>query len=364
MTRSGQTTIEINGRKYNAHTGELLKSIDSTVSKTTKAVSAAGRGTLQDISRSSSTAVSRVRRTTERSQTLIRQAVKKPAKAAAVKKVVNNQAMSEIKAPSHAKAKPIITKYDKARLSRAQSVEQSKLVSKFSGASKNLDLTHPQKTAVRHIDQLAVKPAPKTASKQTAPVRPAGRPTSPAHSILEQGLKNAQSHNQKLATSNKKTKSGKKSFFKTKVASYSAGALAFLLLTGFFAYQNIPNLSMRYASARSGITASIPGYQPSGFSLSNKIQYNPGQITLNFSSNSDDRDFSITQRETSWNSDALLSGYVSTKTDQIQKYEDKGRTIFLYGDNSATWVNGGVWYDINGNSQLNSDQLIRIATSM
>lgn len=86
---------------------------------------------------------------------------------------------------------------------------------------------------------------------------------------------------------------------------------------------------------------------------------------LNYSSNSDEREFTITQRDSNWNSETLKSNYVlGASTEAPQTYEDKGRTIYLFGEGAATWVSNGIWYEIKGDSKLTPDQLVRIATSL
>lgn len=365
---SKQSTIQINGKQYDAKTGRILNDFTSKPKTTTPAQPVARRtsvNAVQDVSRSSTQAVTKKRRPTDRSHTLMRQAVRKPAAKSTIKTVASAnatkpQALSPIaKKPVAQNSKThLTTQQDVARHMRANSIKKSHQISKFNNKmpaqAPVSNMTQPK------ITSLPVKPAP---AKRQQPIQSA--PTSQARisSMIEDGMRNAQSHKQERP-SNKKSSGRASKLFKKKSFSYGAAALSVLLLTGFFAYQNIPNISMRYASTRSGINASMPKYQPSGFALSNKIEFNPGQVTLNFASNSDERGFSITQRETSWNSDTLLNSYVAEQSDQIQKYEDKGRTIYLYGDNNATWVNGGVWYDINGDSKLNSDQLIRIASSL
>lgn len=247
---------------------------------------------------------------------------------------------------------PLTKQLDIARVKRAEQVKRSNLVSKFGQGGTKIQHPIEQPLETRQVINMEVRPAPEMPRKAAV---------SSVQAVLENGLKNAQSHKQPLHLPKKSRakKSGKSKFI-----NYAAGTLAVLLLGGFIAYQNVPNISMRYAATRSGINASLPGYQPSGFSLNRNIEYNPGQITMEFNSNSDEREFSITQKETTWNSESLYKNYVVAKGGQNQKYEDKGRTIYLYGENNATWVNGGIWYDLNGDSQLNSDQLIRIATSM
>jgi hypothetical protein len=120
---------------------------------------------------------------------------------------------------------------------------------------------------------------------------------------------------------------------------------------------------MRVASARSGVHGSLPGYQPAGFGLNGAISYKPGQITVSYKSTSDNRSFQITQSVSSWNSDTLRDSYVATNHPSYQMVNPKGKTVYLY-DSNATWVDGGIWYRVEGDSQLNSDQLQNIANSL
>lgn len=354
MGKANQAFITINGKKYDARTGKLVTSLHSHTQAAevkkpaTIAKPVATNRIVSDIARAPATA--HKRRQQARSQTLMRNAVKKPT---ATPKT--HPAKSATHSQPHPR-KPTIPKiqhFDVARHTRAAAVKKSELVTKFNNSAI---IQHPietvQTAVTERIEHMPVRPAP--VLKAT---------NSHVQSVLDRGLKSAQSHTQTF-TPEKASKRKNNKRGKGRLTSLAAGGLAIALLIGFFAFQNIPNISVRYATARSGVQASLPGYKPSGFALSNRIQYNPGQITLNFASTTDERAFKITQRETAWNSETLMSNYVTTKSDQVQKYEDRGRTIFIYGNNNATWVNGGVWYDINGDSQLNSDQLIRIATSM
>lgn len=151
---------------------------------------------------------------------------------------------------------------------------------------------------------------------------------------------------------------------KRKTLNLGAGLAALLLLGGFILFQNSPNLSMRLAATRAGFNAQLPNYQPAGFGMSGPIQYGPGQVTVNFRSNSDDRNFNLTQRVSQWNSESLLDNFVLANNKTYQTYQDRGRTIYIYDGNNATWVSGGVWYQIEGNSRLSSDQLLRVANSI
>ena len=126
----------------------------------------------------------------------------------------------------------------------------------------------------------------------------------------------------------------------------------------------MPNLSVRVAAARAGFDANMPGYKPSGYSFSGPINYSPGQVTITFKSNTDNKAYSVTQRASNWNSDALLSNYVVAENKQYQTYLDRGRTLYIYDGSNATWVDNGVWYQVEGDAEITTDQLVRIAASI
>lgn len=365
MGTNSQTSIEINGKRYDARTGKLFPS--DTLPPTDSAAPA--RKLPSDVRPRPAAVPITVHKPAERSKTLMRHAVKRPTphhhtKPAAVHTMSD---ISRSPQPKHTVAASAAASrlVDKKRAERATQVQRSALVSKYSdimskpsGSVAGIPnpTQHSHEPVAKRVQPLAVQAAPVLAQ---LPVSiPSNHRT---ESVLARGLREAQSHNQTAPhVSQPRTKRAKRGRF----ATIGASAMAVLLLSAFIAYQYLPNIAIRYAATRAGISAELPGYRPAGFALSSRIQYNPGQIKINFGTNTDDRNFSITQRSTNWNSEALMSNYVAAASEQVQTYEDKGRTIYLYGDSNATWVNGGIWYDIKGNSQLNSDQLIRIATSM
>lgn len=140
-------------------------------------------------------------------------------------------------------------------------------------------------------------------------------------------------------------------------------AFSILLLGGFFAYQYMPNIAMRVAASKAGFSARLPGYQPSGFSLQRPLKHSPGRVTASYKDPKGDRQFQLIQRSSTWNSETLLDNVVTASNQPYQTYQNKGNTIYIYGDSNATWVSGGVWYQIEGGVALSSDQLLRIANS-
>jgi hypothetical protein len=187
--------------------------------------------------------------------------------------------------------------------------------------------------------------------------------------MIESALGSAQSHKEVHPSIKPTATKRRKSFAKrlgvsSRSMAMSSAVLAVVLLAGFFAMHNVPNFAMRVAATRAGFDAELPGYRPAGFSFKGPINYSAGKVTVSFKSNSDTRAYDVTQQSSKWNSDALLSNYVLAEKKQYQTYQDRGRTLYIYDGSSATWVDNGIWYQIEGESQMTADQLVRIAASI
>lgn len=365
-----KSVIELNGQMYDTSTGKLLENIaakaKSHKTKTSKASSQVKH--LDGFSRRVGAvkrpvmpvAPTKIHQQPQKSQTLMRTAVKKPvppakihAKAPATSAVAHKK-QSTISQSFVAPVRP-------GRVIRATNTPKSTLISKFGASAASI------KTEV-----LPVKTEPAThvvaAKKLSEPV-PAviNHPqqtvalADPFQSALEQAL----SHEQPRA---KKTKMhhrvARKLHVSPKVVSLASFTLVALAISGMLAYQNLPELAMKVAATRAGLSASLPSYQPSGYSMAGPITYQPGQVTVNYKSASDDRAFNVVQKNSSWNSETLLENFVATTNTPYQTFQSNGRTIYIYGGNKATWVDGGIWYSIDGKSNLSSDQLLRIAASL
>ncbi len=284
----------------------------------------------------------------QRSATLMRQAVPQPhhpVKQKPAQAVLNQRATQ--------------------RLERAKAIQKSSQIKRFGQhPSSHQPTTHsqaPKKSAsLRAVSAQAKTDHHRPAHHKPTPVTG----LTPAEKLVTDALKKARSH-EAVAKAKKphRRRLSHSLGLSSKATRFVAGSLAFLLLAGFFVYQNMPNLSMRLASSRAGFSAHQPGYQPAGFSQDKLVTYSPGKVTISFHSNSDDRQFKIVQQASNWNSQALAENYLEANDKTYQKYEAGGRTIYIYDGSNATWVNGGVWYQIEGNSRLSSEQILRIATS-
>jgi len=149
-----------------------------------------------------------------------------------------------------------------------------------------------------------------------------------------------------------------------KILGASAACLAIFMLASFFAYQNIPSVAMRVAASRAGFSGHFPENTPAGFAFKGPIFFTKGAISLSYKSNTDNRKFTITQKPTDWTSETLMTDFLMASRLQYQTFHDKGLTVYIYSEGSATWVDKGVWYSISSSGALSSDQILAIAGSM
>jgi hypothetical protein len=296
----------------------------------------------------------------QRAKTLMRSAVKKPAS-------VQSSHIQKAGSTPETNSQPIITApahVDAVRFSRAQEVNRSKFITRFNPA------TSP-KHLVKKSAHIALKTPPKTEDHITghisAPVvEPEVSSSSGEHQdIFAEALSLANSHQETGPVKTKRRhRAARKLHLSSRAMNVSISILIVFALGGFIALQNKPNIEMRLAASKAGMHASLPGYQPAGFSFKNVLSA-PGAVKVSFISNTDNsRAFSILQSTSNWNSETLRDSFVATASQPYQTREANGKTIYLYGDSNATWVDGGVWYKVEGNSSLNSTQLLNIASSL
>lgn len=347
----GAQFIVINGKKYDAKTGRLIENTTPVTPLTKPAPGVALDGFSRRPKTAKPVVAHAIHQKTEKSKTLMRGAVKKP---------ITNKVHAKAHHVSHAPqqtqgtAKPVA--YE--RFNRAAAVPKSHAISRF-GISHKQEITPAR---MQHsIAQIPVKPAPAV----TMPVPKQAVSRKEISNPFAAAVENATSHEQiKPKKQTKRHKIARALKVSPRMVSVGSAVFAIVLLGGFFVYQNVPVMAMRVAAARSGVDAQIPSYKPGGFALSGPITYSTGKISVNYQSASDNRSFRITQSNSAWNSETLLENYVAVNRRAYQTFQDRGKTIFIYDGSNATWVDRGVWYQIEGASALNSDQLLRIANSL
>jgi hypothetical protein len=354
--------IELNGKQYDAVSGAFMSSTAPKQAKTPPVVDnfmhakpAPVRPTIADPLQaqpahhhSKTPAQHITAHRPEHPKTLMRRAVQRPdiAAPAKLKVAAPAPASTSLIKPSNSLHKQSVSSINQSRMARAKQVNQLGVINRFSDIG-----SRPPQPA------LVGRPYAPTAYNSPATAQNAVQPRSESQALFDKALANATSHQQ--------TYSGKAASHGMRRGHVAiiASAFALIFAGGFLMYHSVPSMNLNIASAKAGFHASMPSYQPPGFSLG-QFTYGPGSVTISYRSNSDTRKFSVVQRTSTWDSAALLSNFVKVTKQQYQTYQVSGRTVYLYGDNNATWVDGGIWYVVNGETALSNNQLLKMAGSL
>ena len=364
-----QKTITINGRAYDAVTGLPVESSKAaaqakpSVPKRAPQVSVAARPVVKPAAKPVAPAAS----------------VKK-APAATVAKTTTpsrGKAVSETVHSSVQKSKTLMRRSAK-KPATPQKITRRSQPGKHMDFARNTNVSkfapHPVVKEVKTASASPVKaPLITSIDKPAQPHPTAARALAKAHAKKQATVKAAQPKSSKevkdaaiakaLATPKAKVKKAPKNKW-VKRGIIIGAALLLLVVTLFAIYKFIPSVSVSIAAAQAGIEARYPDYTPDGFALKQPVTYADGEVNLTFKSNSNDSNYSINQKRSSWDSSATLDNVVIPAVGQnYATTKERGLTIYTY-DKGAAWVNGGILYTISGDAQLSGDQIRRIATSL
>jgi len=356
IVRKNNNIIEINGKLYDVTTGAALA--DSTSSQAATKPIAADRI-------SSPTAVKPLTRDVTRqaakhssshspkpARTLMRQAVKKPGpslkrrfKAQGLIDELDRQSLNSVAINNTAQ------RLDAKRLQHAEQVAKSQLVNHFSPA-----------TTSNANQQAAWQPPVTTHSPQTADGNHPAKAIQPAKTLKTTA--DMLEHAVQQATSYREMPPGRSRHHRAKRrAGIGAAAVLSVALLAVAVTQNLSNVRLQIASARAGFSAGLPGYQPAGYSLG-QLNYSNGVVDAQFHTSSGDGLYTITQKQSSWDTLTLRDNFVAPVDPNYQTAKAGSRIIYLYGNNNATWVSGGILYIIQANGSLSNNQLVELASSL
>lgn len=288
-------------------------------------------------------------RGTQRSKTLVRSGVSKPLS------LKNKGTGLFISSANRTR----VSKINSSRAFRASQTSKASTVNKFQGYSntpKTNTAPVPSRTAaVQTTQAVNAKSLPSlttTVSHQNL------------ERLLDQALHRADAHKKAMQGKLPGRNWWQKVLDAPKWASLGSLALAIAILGGFFAWQNIPQVSMRLAANRANVAAAVPAYTPPGFSFSGPIEYSDKTVAIDYRANSDDsRKYVLTQQSSNETSPSLVANSLSNN--KVQTSQINGTTVYIYGDqNHATWVNHGVRYTIEDNAKLDTDQILKIVDSL
>ncbi len=324
----GKHVVTINGKHYDSHTGLPIDDATfhspETATPTQKSI-AAQRASIK---------ASIMHNKPQKSQTLRRKTMKKPTRT-----------------PSKGSMDFIGGK-------KPRVVQKSAAISKFAAHPA---VATPVHAAKEPSETVTPHPIMEKVTKQHIPSQPAHKPAHnhpSANQLKKQAIETAL-ENSKPAKAHRT----KKRF--PKLVSIGSATLAVMLLAGYLTYLNMPTISIRVAAAQAGIDATYPTYHPSGYSLSGPIAYDTGEVNLRFAANTGPHNFTITEKKTNWDTTAVLENHVEQNSNgNYIPHKRSGLTIYTYGESQAAWVNGGIFYTIDGDAPLSDDQILRIATSL
>ncbi|HRV75830.1 MAG: DUF4367 domain-containing protein [Candidatus Nomurabacteria bacterium] len=139
--------------------------------------------------------------------------------------------------------------------------------------------------------------------------------------------------------------------------------IALFIVGTYVMYLNIPSINIKVAENKSGVAVSEPSYTPEGYKLSNSIEVETGKVELSFKKSDGDA-YNVSQKVSDWDSKALLENKILKETKEYSAFTDRGLTIYVY-DDKATWVNQGKVYEIQlDGSNIDTEEMVRIAGSM
>ena len=363
MSKSA-SIVEINGSRYDAATGQLVgavkqaagaikpgsgKVMDGFIRRTSQAKpmvatrNKARSASSQGIKKTAQA----VHRTAEHSQTLMRQIVSQP------------KLKSSAKANSSSPANRRSTAINSVRAFRAKTILKNSGVRRF-GILKPRNDNQPVEVAQGEV----IKATQPTVIKSSAIVK--ANPSLVANvsgaqleRMLDHALLRADAHKKAI----KANVHGWRRIAKLPRWMITGVVLLVVLAGGsIFAWQRVPQVSLKFASSRAHIDASVPAYTPLGFSLVGPVKYDQGQVQSQLASKDDkSKTLTVTQQKSNLDSQSLAASSIPTDS-PVQTSQVKGTTVYIYGKhNDATWVNKGIKYHIANNAHLSSDELLKIA---
>jgi hypothetical protein len=341
----GKNYITINGERYDAVTGLRIETTSQPVVSTKPST----RGTVM-----SDVGFVSAKKRQAQAEKMVQD--KKPLQPRSSTTATQTHAVHQ--QPSKTLRRTGLKKPILSATAHAKAVTRSPHIARFASSA------HPIPKPV----QRAVTPVKRTTHVQASPISQAVKKQQLSskqlkHELIKKGLRNVDT----IAALDKSKKSGPLARIRSKHPRFGAvftSVVALVLLGGYLTYINMPGLSMKVAASRANVAATFPNYNPSGYSFNGPVAFSQGEVKVGFKSNTNNFAYTVTEKTSPWDSQALLDNYVAPdSSNNYVTLQDSGLTIYLH-DNKASWVNGGVLYSIEYSAApLSSDQLQRIATS-
>ncbi len=175
-------------------------------------------------------------------------------------------------------------------------------------------------------------------------------------SIFEKAVENARKNQQTFY----QPPDNKPSNFSLKLKLLISATLVILTIAGVLTYQNIPNLKSFSINEVTGFNAKIPSFQSPGFSKISSSE-RLGYFSSNFHSNTDQRNYKISETSTVYNNNQLLQLYVKPTYGHFNHFKVKSIDVYVSADlKNATWIKNNIWFKIINHNALSLNQVLTI----
>ncbi|MBQ9403198.1 hypothetical protein IJU22_01350 [Candidatus Saccharibacteria bacterium] len=308
----------------------------------------------------------------QKSTTLSRRYVKKPASATPVKEEKKAE-------PAKAEKKPKVEIKTRITKKRTDRLAEKRLKAEREQVARAAKLAQVKATREAKLAQARAEKEAKLARKQTAlKARTEAATARKAAKIAkkvpkeDRALRSATAVITRMNTAEKTEKPAKpemKRAFKKKskagrifLALICSGATMVALVA--FVHFSIPDLSVRVAAIQTGIEATYPTFVPRNYNLSSVTSDKDGIVMMHFDG-PEGASFTLSEEKSTWDSTALLNNYVKkVYPSDFTALREQGITIYVRGE-KASWVNGGLLYKIESSGKyLTKEQIRNIATSL
>lgn len=328
--------IIINGKKYDAITGELLSTPKNNYDIKNKDIS-------------------KIHNNLQRSSTLNRKYVTIPKRQGV--SLHQDEMISQFKR-RHDYQEAIL------RAREAKETQQDRiLISRF---SKNSKIISP-------IIKEQIKEAEKIAPFEEHPLAKKANEELRAKKAQKQEISNKEvkefAISQAIEKSREESKKSRgihqKSFFtRKKFISFSMGFAVTIFGVGYLTYVNLPDIASRITAFQSGMAVETPAYIASGYSPKG-LAYFDGK-NVNFEYKKGDSNYKVQQSQSGWDSSALLQNYVTKKwSEDYSTTYSNGLTIYSNRRGESVWVNNGKLYKVEvSGSKISDEEIRKIATSL
>lgn len=333
--------LQVNGKIYDAVTGQRIDGIVAPRSKNPK-VTKTAQTTPKDshkLDLAKRPANHAGRHRPAHAQTLMRGAVKKPS--ASIKKQLHPQ--SAITHDTQAiPVKHSVEHIDNARAERAMKASQHRQIHRF----------HPPGQVPVTFAEIPVQKAPQRVPVAAPPIR-ADSPIA----LFDHAITQATHF---VDITSHKTIFRKKA--RRHALAMSGGIISLLLIAGFLAYQNTPKVQVQVAGAVAGVSTRMPNFKAAGFTYLG-VKTNGSMVVYDFASSGST--YRLTAQATSWTGEDMInqiSAVDASGTPNYQIISNGTFKVYKFSNQSATWINHGTWYQVYGNTPLSDDQLLALAT--